>query len=116
MRYKCADENRDAGIRLLYDAILHKSLKDNIPYRESKEAAYDAVQMRYSLSRKRIKAIANKQAKGDLDSLLPSIRLETRQILEDLKQENEFLREKIARNEKLIEDLDYAIETYRKAR
>lgn len=113
MKYKCADENRDAGIRLLYDAILQKNLRENVPYKESKEAAYDAVQLRYSLSRKRIKTIANKQAKGDITSLLPSIRFENRGIIEDLEQENIYLENKIRENRKLIELIGYVCENYR---
>lgn len=113
MKYKCADENRDVGIRLLYDAILQKNLKGNLPYKESKEAAYDAVQLRYSLSRKRIKTIANKQAKGDATSLLPSLRFESRSIIEDLKNEIAFLEKKIREDEKLIELIGYVCDTYK---
>ena len=115
MKYKCADENRDAGIRLLYDAILQKNLKENHTYKESKEAAYDAVQLRYSLSHKRIKAITNQQAKGNLSGLLPSMRFENMSILEDLKNENDFLARKIRENEKLIQMITYVCERYRNA-
>ena len=110
MKYKCADENRDAGIRLLYDAILQKYLKDKHSFRESKEAAYDAVQLRYSLSRKRIKAIVNQQARGDMSGLLPSMRFQDESLIEDLKQEIAFLQEKIQQNIKLIEVITYVTE------
>lgn len=113
MKYKCADENRDAGIRLLYDAILQKHIKDNHTFRESKEAAYDAVQLRYSLSRKRIKAIVNQQARGDATPLLPSLRFENKSIIEDLEQEISYLENKIRENRKLIELIGYVCENYR---
>ena len=116
MKYKCADENRDAGIRLLYDAILQKYLKNKHSFRESKEAAYDAVQLRYSLSRKRIKAIVNQQARSDTSSLLPSMRFQDESLVEDLRQENLFLQEKIQQNEKLIEVIQYVTENNRRIR
>lgn len=114
MKYKCADEKRDAGIRLLYDAILRKHLKDNQSYKESKEIALDAVQNRYTLSRKRIKAIVNQQAKTDLYGILPSLRFQEESLLDDLREENNFLSQKIEQNNKLINVIRDAIDTYKR--
>lgn len=114
MKYKCADEKRDAGIRLLYDAILRKHLKDNQSYKESKEIALDAVQNRYTLSRKRIKAIVNQQAKTDLYGILPSLRFQEESLLDDLREENNFLSQKIEQNNKLINVIRDAINTYKR--
>ena len=114
MKYKCADEKRDAGIRLLYDAILRKHLKDNQSYKESKEITLDAVQNRYTLSRKRIKAIVNQQAKTDLYGILPSLRFQEESLLDDLREENNFLSQKIEQNNKLINVIRDAIDTYKR--
>lgn len=114
MKYKCADEKRDAGIRLLYDAILRKHLKDKQSYKESKEIALDAVQNRYTLSRKRIKAIVNQQAKTDLYGILPSLRFQEESLLDDLREENNFLSQKIEQNNKLINVIRDAIDTYKR--
>lgn len=107
MKYKCADENRDAGIRLLYDAILKKNLNEKHSFRESKEAAFYAVQLRYTLSRKRIKAIVNQQARSDLRNAKVQMRFENEALLDMLKTENDYLRKKLGENEKLMEVIAY---------
>ena len=108
MKYKCADENRDLGIRYLYDAVLKKNLRDKRSFRESKEAAYFAVSLRYTLSRKRIKAIVNQQAKADMGHARVQMRFENEALLEALRTENEFLRKKLEENERLMEVMAYA--------
>lgn len=114
MKYKCADEKRDAGIRLLYDAILRKHLRDNQSYKESKEIALDAVQNRYTLSRKRIKAIVNQLAKADLQGILPSLRFQEESLVDDLREENAFLASKIEQNNRLINVISDVIHDYKR--
>ena len=107
MKYKCADENRDLGIRYLFDAILKKNLREKHSYRESKEAAFYAVSLRYTLSKKRIKAIVNQQARADLQATRVQMRFENETLLENLETENEYLRRKLEENEKLMEVMNY---------
>ena len=108
MKYKCADENRDLGIRYLYDAILKKNLREKRSFRESKEAAYFAVSLRYTLSRKRIKAIVNQQAKADLGRARVQMQFENEALAEIIREENAFLRKKLEENEALMGLMGYA--------
>lgn len=76
--------------------------------------ALDAVQLRYTLSRKRIKAIVNQQARTDFYGLLPSLRFQEESLLDDLREENNFLKQKIEQNIKLIEVISDVIENHKR--
>lgn len=116
MKYKCAEDFRDIEVRLLYDAILKKNLKENIPLKQAKEAALDAVALRFTLSHKRARIIVSAQANANARGKLASLIIQNEALMRDLRVQIAHMKQSIIKSEKLLEVLNIANENYKNYR
>lgn len=100
--------DRDKMAVELYFSILRFRRAQGIPYREAKGLAYDAVELRYNISPKRLQNIVY----GNHDTMTCNKEMfynDNEQLIEVLKDSNHSMQEQIEENKKLIKILEICL-------
>jgi hypothetical protein len=99
--------DRDKMAVELYFSVLRSKKADGMTHREAKERAYDAVELRYNISAKRLQnIISDNHDVLDCDRNL--FLGENRRLMEILKEANDYMQGFIDRNNRLLEVLEEA--------
>lgn len=97
--------DRDKMAVELYFSVLRFKKAEGLPHKEAKDLAYDAVELRYNISPKRLQNIIYENH----DTLTCNRNLflnENRKLIETLKEANSDMLEIVARNNELLKILE----------
>ena len=97
--------DRDKMAVELYFSVLRIKKAQGVPHKEAKNLAYDAVELRYNISQKRLQNIIS----DNHDTLTCDRNMfvdENERLIETLKTANDSMQEHIEENNRLIEILE----------
>lgn len=97
--------DRDKMAVELYFSVLKQKKACGMPHKEAKDLAYDAVELRYNISPKRLQNIIY----DNHDTLTCNRNMflnENRKLMETLKEANAYMQEFIDRNNELLKVLE----------
>ena len=97
--------DRDKMAVELYFSVLKFKKSEGLPYKEAKDLAYDAVELRYNISPKRLQNIIYENH-GSLTCNRNMFLDDNIRLIETLKEANHSMQEHIEENNKLIKTLE----------
>ena len=104
MKVTSKNIDRDKMAVELYFSVLRKRKADGLPHKEAKEFAYDAVELRYNISPKRLKNIISENH-DTLNCDKNMVHGENIRLIETLQEVNISMAEHIEENNRLIKVL-----------
>ena len=97
--------DRDKMAVELYFSVLKFKKSEGLPYKEAKDLAYDAVELRYNISPKRLQNIIYENH-GSLTCNRNMFLDDNVRLIETLKEANHSMQEHIEENNRLIKTLE----------
>ena len=105
MRVSSKNIDRDKMAVELYFSVLRIKKSEGLPHKEAKDLAYDAVELRYNISPKRLQNIISEN--HDTLSCSRSMFIyENERLIETQKEANHSMQEHIEENNRLIKTLE----------
>jgi hypothetical protein len=97
--------DRDKMAVELYFSVLKFKKAEGLPYKDAKDLAYDAVELRYNISPKRLKNIIYENH-GSLTCNKDMFIEDNTRLIETLREANHSMQEHIDENNRLIKTLE----------